>query len=319
MTDNNPVYYPSNHVEQTKTIRRTKSDDDLSCPALEISLVDPMWETIDPTPDIHQLFTNFDAQFFGGKLKSVEVRWSKRMTLCAGVCSYEGLGGLCSIRLSEPLLKLRPRRDLVETLLHEMIHAYLFVTRNFRDHSDHGPKFKYHMKRINNCAGTNITILHSFHDEVDNYRQHWWQCNGECAKRPPFFGLVKRTVNRAPGSNDLWWSEHQASCNGQFIKINEPADYKNKQKKAKKESAEPTLRKSTSSPDIRKFIKISSSASSTMKMIDQMQPCSSKVYALKTPVVPTSLSLADCPVCGESFPLECMNDHLDNVHFVRLS
>jgi len=36
---------------------------------------------------------------------------------CAGVCSYEGHGGLCSIRLSEPLLKFRPRKDLIETLL----------------------------------------------------------------------------------------------------------------------------------------------------------------------------------------------------------
>lgn len=36
---------------------------------------------------------------------------------CAGVCSYEGRGGLCSVRLSSPLLKLRPRRDLVQTLL----------------------------------------------------------------------------------------------------------------------------------------------------------------------------------------------------------
>ena len=30
---------------------------------------------------------------------------------------YEGRGGLCSVRLSLPLLKLRPRRDLVQTLL----------------------------------------------------------------------------------------------------------------------------------------------------------------------------------------------------------
>ena len=36
------------------------------------------------------------------------------LSSCAGVCSYEGRGGLCSIRLSEPLLKLRPRRDLVQ-------------------------------------------------------------------------------------------------------------------------------------------------------------------------------------------------------------
>ena len=33
------------------------------------------------------------------------------------MCSYEGHGGLCSIRLSEPLLKFRPRKDLIETLL----------------------------------------------------------------------------------------------------------------------------------------------------------------------------------------------------------
>ena len=36
---------------------------------------------------------------------------------CAGMCCYEGSGGLCSVRLSEPLLKLRPRSDLVNTLL----------------------------------------------------------------------------------------------------------------------------------------------------------------------------------------------------------
>lgn len=36
---------------------------------------------------------------------------------CAGLCVYEGRGGLCSVRLSLPLLKLRPRKDLVETLL----------------------------------------------------------------------------------------------------------------------------------------------------------------------------------------------------------
>ena len=36
---------------------------------------------------------------------------------CAGLCRYEFRGGYCSIRLSEPLLKLRSRKDLVETLL----------------------------------------------------------------------------------------------------------------------------------------------------------------------------------------------------------
>jgi hypothetical protein len=47
----------------------------------EASIVDASWEYIDPTPDIHGLFIQFDNRFFWGKLKTVEVRWSPRMTL----------------------------------------------------------------------------------------------------------------------------------------------------------------------------------------------------------------------------------------------
>ena len=47
----------------------------------------------------------------------------------------------------------------METLLHEMIHAYLFVTNNNRDRDGHGPEFQYHMNRINMETGTNITVI----------------------------------------------------------------------------------------------------------------------------------------------------------------
>jgi hypothetical protein len=40
----------------------------------------------------------------------------------------------------QPLLTLRPRADLVNTLLHECIHAYLFVTSHDRDRDAHGMK-----------------------------------------------------------------------------------------------------------------------------------------------------------------------------------
>lgn len=40
-------------------------------------------------PDIYTLFQFYDVQFFHSMLKSVEVRWSTRMTLCAGVCVYQ--------------------------------------------------------------------------------------------------------------------------------------------------------------------------------------------------------------------------------------
>lgn len=207
----------------------------------ELSPVDPQWETLDPNPDIRALFLQFNEQFFWGRLAGIEVKWSPRMTLCAGLCCYEGRGGLCSVRLSVPLLKLRPRKDLVETLLHEMIHAYLFVTDNNKDHDGHGPEFHKHMYRINDATGANISVYHSFHDEVAEYRQHWWRCNGPCQNRKPYFGYVKRAMNRAPSARDPWFKDHQNSCNGTFIKIKEPENYgkkKGKDKEEKKNSKE---------------------------------------------------------------------------------
>lgn len=54
-------------------------------------------ELLDPTPDVRSLFVEYDKMFFESKLGSVEVKWSPRMTLCAGVCSYQGKHGLCSM------------------------------------------------------------------------------------------------------------------------------------------------------------------------------------------------------------------------------
>ena len=43
-----------------------------------------------------------------------------------------------------------------------MIHAYLFLTNDNRDRDGHGPVFQSHMNRINNEAGTNITVRYFF-------------------------------------------------------------------------------------------------------------------------------------------------------------
>ncbi|XP_026472962.1 sprT-like domain-containing protein Spartan [Ctenocephalides felis] len=198
-------------------------------PPEKTSLADPSWELIDPTPDIIGMFIAFDMKFFWGQLKSVVIRWSKRMYSCAGICSYSGRGGMCTISLSEPLLKLRPRKDTVETLLHEMIHAYLFVTHNNKDRSGHGPEFHKHMYRINAEAGVNITVYHSFHDEVNHYKTHWWRCNGPCRSKAPYFGTVKRSSNRAPGPSDFWWNEHKITCGGTWEKVKEPDNVRKKQ------------------------------------------------------------------------------------------
>ena len=137
------------------------------------SVIDPSWELIDPIPDIRELFVQFNETYFDGKVASVEVKWSPRMTTCAGICRYQGRGGLCSIGLSTPLLKLRPRSDLVNTLLHEMIHALLFVTNNNTDREGHGGEFHKHMHRINAQSGSNITVYHTFHDGYgDTIQEH---------------------------------------------------------------------------------------------------------------------------------------------------
>ncbi|XP_073832605.1 DNA-dependent metalloprotease SPRTN [Musca autumnalis] len=225
------------------------------------NLVHPQWETLDPTPDIFSLFGQFDTKFFQGRLKCVTLEWSKRMYSCAGICySRRNRYGMdITIRLSEPLLKLRTRKDLVETMLHEMIHAYCFVLNIREGNGGHGPNFKKIMHSINTVAGTNITVYHTFHDEVQLYKQHWWRCNGICQDRSPFFGYVKRSSNRAPGPNDQWWASHQEACGGTFMKIKEP-EKKKKGKASTKEKENNTTKvgksasaASTGSTDLRKF------------------------------------------------------------------
>ncbi|KAG7508196.1 sprT-like domain-containing protein Spartan [Solea senegalensis] len=244
-------------------------------PERPLSIVDQSWETLDPNPDVRAMFLEFNDMFFWSKLSGVEVKWSPRMTLCAGVCSYEGRGGLCSIRLSEPLLKLRPRKDLVETLLHEMIHALLFVTQNNRDRDGHGPEFCKHMNRINQATGTKITVYHSFHDEVDVYRQHWWKCSGPCQSRKPYFGFVKRAMNRAPSSLDPWWADHQRTCGGTYTKVKEPEGYGKKGKKDSKKEGK------TASTEASGNVKPStSSAGSGLQDIRNIIPFSGKGFLL---------------------------------------
>lgn len=101
----------------SKRYKRNVNDaDDLNATQ---NIVHPEWETLDPTPDIFALFGAFNVKFFEGKLRCVQLEWSKKMYSCAGICysRRNNLGMSCTIRLSEPLLKLRDRKDLVETLL----------------------------------------------------------------------------------------------------------------------------------------------------------------------------------------------------------
>ncbi|CAI5497294.1 unnamed protein product, partial [Closterium sp. Naga37s-1] len=140
-------------------------------------------DLLDPCPDITVLFRHYNDLYFQGRLGACLVEWSsKRMTLCAGVCMYDG--ALCRIRLSAPLLQYRPVSDLKATLLHEMIHAFIFLCRPSHSREDHGPMFQGIMGTINTSTlhdhqrppgGYQISIYHSFKDEVNVHRRHAWQ------------------------------------------------------------------------------------------------------------------------------------------------
>ncbi|XP_053201674.1 DNA-dependent metalloprotease SPRTN-like [Panonychus citri] len=234
---------------------------------VDLSLVDPAWEMMDPNPNIWSLFAEFDKRFFNGKLTSsfVELMWSTgRMTSTAGLCCWNPRTNFATIKLSQPLLQLRSRADLVETLLHEMIHAFLFVTRQDDNHESHGPKFHIHMFRINKEAGTNITVYHTFHDEVRHYQQHIWRCDGPCAGKAPYYGYVRRANNRKPGSYDYWWTTHQANCGGTFNKIAEPDKTAKPKQNNKGKTVANNLQNNKRIDD---FFKISSSPSTSAKTI----------------------------------------------------
>lgn len=111
-----------------------------------------------------------------------------------------------------------------------MIHAYLFVKGVREANGGHGPNYKRIMETINRVAGTNITVHHTLGNQVDIFKSHIWRCNGICRQRMPFYGWVKRTSNRAPDSTDYWWSKHNETCKGKFVKVSEP---KNGAKKSK--------------------------------------------------------------------------------------
>ncbi|KAJ3331728.1 hypothetical protein HDU76_002391 [Blyttiomyces sp. JEL0837] len=320
--------------EEERALRTSKDSDDV-----------PTLNPDDPFPDIHQLFMAFDEQFFEGKLKHVEVTWSKKMTLCAGTCSYFR-GGYCRVALSEPLLKFRPKSDYINTLLHELIHAYLFITQGNTDRDGHGPAFLNIAERINQSEGTNITVYHTFRDEVQHYRKHVWKCQGPCGH------ILRRAMNRPPQPADPWFSNHQQKCGGTYIKISEPekvdkkkrkqeqdADTGKKKKekvdddgsvatskkssKSKEKKEKDIKEKKTGMKDISVYMikgdKSASESKAGPSSISQSGQSSRDVVDLtlspQKPDIPTNSPVIPsypCPLCSKLFLESDMNAHLDS-------
>lgn len=68
-------------------------------------------EELDQPPDVFELFQFYNQFFFHSQLSTCIIKWSKRMTLCAGTCAYNMIGG-CTITLSESLLQYRSNNEI---------------------------------------------------------------------------------------------------------------------------------------------------------------------------------------------------------------
>ncbi|KAF9399008.1 hypothetical protein BGX21_006930 [Mortierella sp. AD011] len=137
-------------------------------------------------------------------------------------------------------------------------------------------EFQYHMNRINEAAGTSISIYHTFHDEVQHYQTHVWKCNGPCRTRPPYYGIVRRSMNRPPQPADKWYAEHQEKCGGTYTKISEPEPTKKKtSSKSQKESKQELESKERTLMD--NYFSVSKSPESALPSSSQASPSQSKI------------------------------------------
>lgn len=237
--------------------------------------------------------------------------------LCELIKDDQGEYRRVRVKLSSALLQFRPRSDMVNTLLHEAIHAYFFITTVFAHVRDptggHGPGFQRLASAINNHGGYDINQFHEFHDEVDSFRRHVWQCDGPCREQPPHYGLVKRVMNRPPGKTDIWWDKHENECGGTYSKIAEP-------EKTKKQLAAMSGRERAG----RQKNKIDSWLKKDDSLaVPQERPNSSIIIAGTKRARSTEgddsdrksrEKMVDCPICSETVTESGINGHLDAEH-----
>lgn len=120
-------------------------------------------ETIEEYCDIQQLFLSYNILYFEGILENVSIGWGENMRESVGACICDKND--CKIILNDEILQFRTNSDIASIIIHEMIHAYLFLT-GIRERDDHGPKFMALAKKIGAEEGIEIRIYHTFYDEI---------------------------------------------------------------------------------------------------------------------------------------------------------
>lgn len=110
-------------------------------------------------------FDEFNERMFGSELPEVPILMSNARTFM-GVLRYErrrnwyGRMECVNFRIYLSTRFDLPQNEVEDTLIHEMIHLYI-ASKNLKDSSVHGKKFREIMARLNRDYGRNITVSHN--------------------------------------------------------------------------------------------------------------------------------------------------------------
>jgi len=155
--------------------------------------------------ELQQAWQALNARFFDGRLPSIAIVWSPRLTASAGLFVSRGGPravdadpGRRLIRLSLPLLQHqagaachRPwREEAYGTLAHEMIHQWQFDI--LKRHPDHGADFRRKMEAMNH-EGLGITVRHDLADALRPWLRYAWRCR-DCGR---LYERQRRTIRPA--------------------------------------------------------------------------------------------------------------------------
>eukprot|EP01084_Bolivina_argentea_P157944 275194_1 len=139
------------------------------------------------TPDVHKLFAKYNKLFFDDAINVCEVKWidsdekqkqkeeqeaqdankrknsnnnnkrkPKRQKKYAGGCAADN-AGLCCISLELTILQFKSTKYVIETIIHQMIHAYL-IQNKVNAKIGHSPLFKSIMNAINKLTQPHVKL-----------------------------------------------------------------------------------------------------------------------------------------------------------------
>lgn len=129
--------------------------------------------TDDGLPNLVMLYRKFNEELFNNRIpSSFTIAWGRRMTRVSGVM----IPGERRIKISLPIHSRLGKDELYDTIIHEMIHAFLYLSNVYHGHGKH---FLNEAARIYRLSGRKITPWHDGRGMVAVWRElhrYGWRC-----------------------------------------------------------------------------------------------------------------------------------------------